>query len=68
MHLRQWQRQLYLQGQKPNLDYYGLTDSVCACMPDVDSLVKTLSHLIENPKEILLGKRARAFIEKSTIT
>jgi hypothetical protein len=37
-------------------------------MPDVDSLVKTLSHLIENPKVLALGKRARAFIEKSTIT
>ncbi|MFT5251727.1 MAG: hypothetical protein ACI87N_000714 [Flavobacteriales bacterium] len=48
------------------MDYYGLKDSVCVnALPNVDSLVKALSHLIENPNEILaLGKRARAFIEK----
>jgi hypothetical protein len=30
---------------------YGLTDSVSLCV--VDSLVKTLSHLLENPMKFL---------------
>lgn len=34
-------------------------------LPDVDNLVKELSHLIENPSEITeIQKRARLFIEK----
>ena len=34
-------------------------------LPDVDSLVKDLTHLIENPSEIsAIGKRARTFIEE----
>lgn len=46
--------------------HYNLTDRVVVnASPDVDSLVNELSHLIENPVEIIaVGKRARAFIEK----
>jgi glycosyltransferase involved in cell wall biosynthesis len=48
------------------IDYYKLTERVCVnALPDVDYLVKELSFLIENPKEIIaIGKRARAFVEK----
>jgi glycosyltransferase involved in cell wall biosynthesis len=47
-------------------NYYNLSESVCInATPDVDYLVNELSHLIENPEEIVaIGKRARAFIEK----
>ena len=46
--------------------YYNLTEKVAVnALPDVDSLVKNLSHLIENPTEIsAIGKRARTFIEE----
>ena len=46
--------------------HYNLTDRVAVnAKPDVDYLVKELSYLIENPKEIIaMGKRARAFVEK----
>jgi len=46
------------------MEHYNLTERVCVnALPDVDSLVKELSFLIENPKEIIsIGKRARAFI------
>jgi glycosyltransferase involved in cell wall biosynthesis len=45
---------------------YALTVKVAInAKPDVDYLVKELSFLIENPKEILvIGKNARNFIEK----
>ena len=48
------------------MEYYNLTERVAInALPDVDSLVNELSHLIENPEEIIaIGKRARAFIEK----
>jgi len=47
-------------------DYYQLTDTVAInALPDVESIVKQLSFLIENPEElILIGNRARKFIEK----
>lgn len=46
--------------------YYNLTEKVAVnALPDVDSLVKNLSHLIENPTEIsAIGKCARTFIEE----
>lgn len=45
---------------------YNLTEKVAInALPNVDSLVKELSYLIENPNELIaIGKRARAFIEK----
>ncbi len=45
---------------------YNLTEKVAInALPDVESLVKELSFLIENPNEIIeIGKRARKFIEK----
>ncbi|HMI06570.1 MAG TPA: glycosyltransferase [Flavobacterium sp.] len=48
------------------VQYYNLTESVnINALPDVASLVASLSELIENPEEIAaIGKRARAFIEK----
>lgn len=46
--------------------YYNLTEKVAInALPDVDSLVKELTDLIENPAEIsAIGKRARTFIEE----
>jgi glycosyltransferase involved in cell wall biosynthesis len=46
--------------------HYNLTERVAVnALPDVDSLVTELSHLIKNPQEIIeIGKRARAFIER----
>ena len=46
--------------------YYNLTEKVAInALPDVDSLVKDLTHLIENPSEIsAIGRRARTFIEE----
>lgn len=46
-------------------DYYKLNEKVAInALPDVDYLVAELSHLIENPNEIIaIGKRARQFIE-----
>lgn len=48
------------------VDYYHLTERVAInALPDVDELVKELSFLIENPKEIIkFGKNARHFVEK----
>lgn len=45
---------------------YNLTEKVAVnALPDVDYLVNELSHLIENPDELIaIGKRARAFVEK----
>lgn len=47
-------------------EQYNLTENVAInALPDVDYLVNELSHLIENPNEIIaIGKRARAFVEK----
>ena len=49
------------------LDHYNLSeDEVCInALPDVDSIVKKLSWLIENPNKIVeIGENARDFIEK----
>jgi len=48
------------------MEHYRLSERVAVnAVPDVGSLVKELSFLIENPEEIIsMGKRARAFIEK----
>ena len=47
-------------------EHYNLTERVAVnALPDVDVLVKELSHLIENPDEIIaISKRACAFVEK----
>lgn len=52
--------------EKEFINYYNLSERVAInAIPDIDYLVKELSFLIENPKEITtIGKRARAFIEK----
>jgi glycosyltransferase involved in cell wall biosynthesis len=46
--------------------HYNLTERVAVnALPDVDSLVVELAHLIENHEEIIaIGKQARAFIER----
>jgi len=46
--------------------HYNLTETVnINAVPDVETLVKSLSYLIENPSEITaIGKCARLFIEK----
>lgn len=46
-------------------EYFNLTERVAInALPDVDAIVKELSHLIENPDEIIaISKRARAFVE-----
>jgi glycosyltransferase involved in cell wall biosynthesis len=48
------------------MQYYNLTERVAInALPDVDSLVNELSHLIENSEEITaISKSARAFIER----
>lgn len=49
------------------LDYYGIKEDtvVINALPDVDSLVKKLSWLIDNPFKIMeISKNARAFVEK----
>jgi len=48
------------------MEHYNLTERVCInALPEVDSLVKELSFLIENPEEIIaIGNRAKAFIVK----
>lgn len=46
--------------------HFNLTEKVAInVLPDVEAIVNELSHLIENPEEIIaLSKRARTFIEK----
>lgn len=46
--------------------YYGLTHPVAVnALPDAQAIANNLSHLIDNPQEIIAtGQRARAFIEK----
>jgi len=57
---------VFTGAEKEFMEHYNLKERVCVnALPDVDSLVKELSYLIENPtKLIAIGKRARAFIEK----
>ncbi len=52
--------------EKEFYDYYGLQELVnINARPDVTYLVDQLSHLIDNPNEIIeIGKRARKFVEK----
>lgn len=47
-------------------EHYNLSEKVAInALPDVDYLVNELSHLIENPQEIVaIGNRARIFIER----
>jgi glycosyltransferase involved in cell wall biosynthesis len=47
-------------------EHYNLSEKVAInALPDVDYLVNELSHLIENPQEIVaIGNRARVFIER----
>ncbi len=54
-------------GAEKEFEYhYNLTEKVAInALPDVDYIVKELTHLIEHPAEIeSIGKRARTFIEK----
>lgn len=48
------------------IEYYNLTERVAVnAVPDVNTIVRELSYLIENPHEIeAMGNRARAFIER----
>lgn len=57
---------VFTGAEKEFADHYQLKEKVAInALPDVDYLVAELSHLIENPQEILaIGKRARSFIEK----
>lgn len=57
---------VFTGAEKEFMDYYNLTERVAInAMPDINYLVNELSFLIENPDEIILiGKRARAFVEK----
>jgi glycosyltransferase involved in cell wall biosynthesis len=57
---------VFTGAEKEFMEHYNLIERVCVnALPDVDSLVKELSYLIENPTELIaMGKRARAFIEK----
>ena len=58
---------VFTGAEKEFLDYYGLQENEVAinALPDVDSIVSQLSHLIEQPEKIItIGQRARAFIEK----
>ena len=47
-------------------EHYNLSEKVAInALPDVDYLVNELSHLIENPQEIVaIGNQARIFIER----
>jgi hypothetical protein len=58
-----------LRARNSNSEHYKLSAKVVInAIADVDYLVNELSLLIENPNEIIaIGKRARAFIEKSMI-
>jgi len=57
---------VFTGAEREFMEHYNLKERVCVnALPDVDSLVKELSNLIENPIELIaMGKRARAFIEK----
>ncbi len=57
---------VFTGAEKEFMEHYNLKERVCVnALPDVDSLVKELCYLIENPTELIaMGKRARAFIEK----
>lgn len=52
--------------EKDFLAYYQIEQPVLInATPNVDDLVEKLSHLIENPEELIaIGKRARAFVEE----
>jgi glycosyltransferase involved in cell wall biosynthesis len=52
--------------EKDFLAYYQIEQPVLInATPNVDDLVKKLSHLIENPDELIaIGKRARMFVEE----
>jgi len=57
---------VFTGAEKEFSDFYKLEEEVAInALPDVDYIVVKLSYLIENPNEIIvLGKRARQFIEK----
>lgn len=57
---------VFTGAEKEFENYYNLKDQVAInALPDVDYLVTTLSHLIENQAKIIeIGIRARKFIEK----
>ncbi|MGO4817916.1 glycosyltransferase [Flavobacterium sp. W22_SRS_FP1] len=57
---------VFTGAEKAFYEEYNLLERVAVnALPDVDYLVNELSHLIENPHEIIaMGMRARAFIER----
>lgn len=57
---------VFTGAEKEFTEYYDLKEAVAInAIPNVDYLVAKLSHLIDNPNEILaISKQARAFIEK----
>jgi hypothetical protein len=57
---------VFTGAEKEFTAHYNLSERVAInALPNVDYLVKELSHLIENPDEIIaIGKRARDFIER----
>ncbi|MEL1255300.1 glycosyltransferase [Flavobacterium sp. DGU38] len=57
---------VFTGAEREFIEHYNLNERVCInALPDVNSIVKELSFLIENPNEIIaIGKRARLFIEK----
>ncbi|HEX8270130.1 MAG TPA: glycosyltransferase [Flavobacterium sp.] len=56
---------VFTGAEKEFESYYNLSEKVAInTVPDVDSIVRDLSYLIENPNEIIaIGERARKFIE-----
>lgn len=58
---------VFTGAEKDFLDYYDLSEDEVAinALPDVNYLVKKLSHLIDNPSEIKrIGENAKHFIRK----
>lgn len=57
---------VFTGAEKEFEQHYNLSEKVAInALPNIDYLVSELSHLIENPTEIMsIGKRARKFIEK----
>lgn len=57
---------VFTGAEKEFTEHYNLTERVAInALPDVDTIVRDLSYLIDNPNEITaVSKRARNFIEK----
>lgn len=57
---------VFTGGENKFIDYYNVKEQVCVnAKPDVEYLVRELSFLVENHKEIIaISKHAREFVEK----